>query len=63
MIIILMVNQLYRSVGDAVGQAMGFEGGENGVNGGFICPIEEVLQTRWPTGIANWAGQPPPSID
>jgi hypothetical protein len=42
---------------------MGFEGGENGVNGGFICPIEEVLQTRWPTGIANWAGQPPPSID
>jgi len=55
---------LLRSADDAVGQTIAFAGGEAGGSiGGGICPIEEVLHTRWPGCRLDWLGQGPPSID
>eukprot|EP01036_Dinobryon_divergens_P031051 gene31051-40389_t len=50
-----------RSVDDAVGQFITFAGGEGGGSiGGNICPIEEVLRTRWPGCRVDWLGQGAP---
>lgn len=55
---------LLRSADDAVGQTIAFAGGEGGGSiGGGICPIEEVLHTRWPGCRVDWLGQGLPSID
>ena len=45
--------------------SISFVGGDSSnVNGGsFICPIEEVLRTRWPGCRFDWMNQLPPSID
>eukprot|EP00598_Pedospumella_elongata_P003873 CAMPEP_0184978332 /NCGR_PEP_ID=MMETSP1098-20130426/8859_1 /TAXON_ID=89044 /ORGANISM="Spumella elongata, Strain CCAP 955/1" /LENGTH=229 /DNA_ID=CAMNT_0027501453 /DNA_START=20 /DNA_END=709 /DNA_ORIENTATION=- len=52
-----------RSAVDSVGQAVAFQGGEHSSFGSFMCPIEEVLRTRWPGCNVDWKGQTPPSID
>jgi hypothetical protein len=53
-----------QSSDDVVGQSIAFGGSENCESGGhFICPIEEVLRTRWPASKIDWGGQPVPSID
>ena len=43
--------------------ALGSGGGLSGGGLGSDHAIEDVLRTRWPGAVIDWAGQPPPSID
>jgi len=53
-----------RSSVDAVGVHIAYGGEAGGGGATFICPIEEVLRTRWPGCRVQWLeGAPPPSID
>ena len=53
-----------RTSENSVGMSISFVGGDtNGTGGSFICPIEEVLRTRWPGCRFDWKNQIPPSID
>eukprot|EP01038_Epipyxis_sp_PR26KG_P006233 gene6233-8588_t len=50
-----------RSAVNSVGQATAFDDFQGGSS--FICPIEEVIRTRWPGCRFDWMGQNPPSVD
>ena len=47
---------------DATGISIAFSNSDN-IGSSYICPIEEVLRTRWPGCRINWMNKNPPSID
>ena len=49
---------------DAIGKIVALDHTEQASFGGsFICPIEEVLRTRWPGCRVSWSSPQAPRID
>jgi hypothetical protein len=52
-----------RDTGCAIGQNVAFAGGSSAAGSiSHVCPVDEVLRTRWPGCRIQWIGTPP-SLD
>jgi hypothetical protein len=46
---------------DSIGQSVQMSGGTTGTS--YLCPIEEVIRTRWNKCRLDFGTEAPPSID